>query len=75
MQTIKEAGLKNLLNQPEFSDVDFNASTILTSDLTVQEIEESLSVIRSLFDPIADFLNKYDNLSEDLDKKEKTRKE
>lgn len=74
MQTIKEARLKNLLNQPEFSDVDFNASTILTSDLTVQEIEESLSVIRSLFDPIAEFLNKYDNLSEDLDKKEKNAK-
>ena len=74
MQTIKEAGLKNLLNQPEFSDVDFDVSTILTSDLTAQEIEESLSVIRSLFDPIADFLNKYDNLSEDLDKKEKNAK-
>lgn len=74
MQTIKEAGLKNLLNQPEFSDVDFDVSTILTSDLTAQEIEDSLSVIRSLFDPIAEFLNKYDKLSEDLDKKEKNAK-
>lgn len=74
MQTIKEAGLKNLLNQPEFSDVDFDVSTILTSDLTAQEIEDSLSVIKSLFDPIAEFLNKYDNLSEDLDKKEKNAK-
>lgn len=71
MQTIKEAGLKNLLNQPEFSDVDFDVSTILTSDLTAQEIEDSLSVIKSCLIPIAEFLNKYDNLSEELDKKEK----
>lgn len=71
MQTIKEAGLKNLLNQPEFSDVDFEVSTILTSDLTAQEIEDSLSVIRSCLIPIAEFLNKYDDLSGELDKKEK----
>ena len=74
MQTIKEAGLKNLLSQPEFSDVDFDVSTILTSDLTAQEIEDSLSVIRSCLIPIAEFLNKYDDLSEDLDKKEKNAK-
>lgn len=71
MQTIKEAGLKNLLSQPEFSDIDFDVSTILTSDLTAQEIEDSLSVIRSCLIPIAEFLNKYDDLSEELDKKEK----
>ena len=74
METIKEVGLKKIIAQKEFSDPNLQISNLLTSDLTAEEILESLVVIHSLYKPLNEFLDKYEELSEKLKKQEEERK-
>lgn len=68
METIKQVGLKKIIDQPEFSAPSFQIHSILTSDLTEQEITDSLRVIGEMYAPLAEFINKYEELSEKLKK-------
>lgn len=70
METIKGIGLKSIISQAEFSDPSFQIHSILSSDLTAQEIEDSLAVIQGLYQPLTEFLNKYGELAEKLKEKE-----
>lgn len=44
--TIKKGGLKNILNKLYLADANFNILSILTADLTISEIDESLELIQ-----------------------------
>ena len=69
--TIKSMGLKKIVTQPRFSSPDFQINTLLTSDLTSEEIVESLKVIVEMKDPLMEFIKKYEDLSEKLESNEK----
>lgn len=74
METIKQAGLKKLIREKEFSDPNLQISSILTSDLTAQEIVDSAAVIADTLPLLTEFLDKYGELSEKLEKCEKESK-
>lgn len=69
--TLKARGIKGLLKEKEFSDPDFEISSILTSDLTAQEIVGGMAVIADTLPLLTEFLNKYGELSEKLKECEK----
>ena len=66
METIKQVGLKKLINSEEFSDPFLDVQNCLSSDLTAQEIEESLAVIKITLEQLTEFIEKYDELSKKL---------
>lgn len=62
--TIKKGGLKNILNKLYLADANFNILSILTADLTISEIDESLELIQIAKTNYKNFINQRQNLLE-----------
>ncbi len=66
ISTIKAMGMEKIIMCQEFSAPNLQISRLLTSDLTAEEILESLVVIHNLYGPLNEFLKKYEGLTEKL---------